>query len=819
MTNRKRLFALKRQPVESDEAVRELMFFQTLSASNQQCKHLLRLHNFFVEGSELVMAFEYMRSSLWELFTRCQGFVDFDLCSTYSEHLLLALQHLHLLGVSHRDVSMKNCLLDPRENVLKVCDLGMAVCASSFVSDRVVCTLPYRPPEICLWSDSPTCKRTGADVDWKAVDIWSSGVLVAALHGKTHPFGGMQHGEKASHVLARQVEILGDPKSVWPEIVQFQRWQSICKNLRPMSGETMPLLCGSAEVTSVFERPLSSTWAEIVRATWHWRPDARPDAIAVLRQIVSISSSGGVVGCQAAPKDAKAASVSAAASLKRKAGPSSEAPSQDTSQDTGKRRDVQSTSISAVDTDPYLPPRNVPSSRLDVVALVCQCSFNCGEAACVNLRSRKYRADGSTPFHCTEAVQPGHSFCQHCRCHFDGCPSAAGVPGGLWCKKHYRRMQDAQYLTIFGGVNLSSALPWEVRMCVKHGAWLYRIQPCDVEAFLQAGKRLVTSSEVWTGEQLFQLVILAITKWPAAIQAFCDHSKNDVDDYAAAFQSASDAALSDPHLQFVHDQVDNGRCAVVQGLPHVLLKLNLVYDCSGDESLPHAPGVFAGARRTYRFFKSKNARVLGWGTSAKGLKEALKFAREAADVMLPSSSSVSGIQDFLEAAAAFLDGLPAGLVSAGENGYTRKHVLRKLLLLLAEERGPGWLDSVPLPQLFQAAPDVKDYASKLGFTTGTGFGFRRRTGLDVLWLTCWCCLFGKAPDCHRKSFESKTPSEVRKHALALKKKNGDIAPNAATLVFLCLLFHYLGRRPSSSLPPCPYSTNICCSRFALVGAH
>ena len=96
------------------------------------------------------MVFQYIRSSVQDEWRRALQHFDYDVCERYSRHMLLGLQVLHRCGIAHRDLSMPNCLVDARENAVKLADMGLSVCSDDFVIDRQVCQWQFRPLEVCL---------------------------------------------------------------------------------------------------------------------------------------------------------------------------------------------------------------------------------------------------------------------------------------------------------------------------------------------------------------------------------------------------------------------------------------------------------------------------------------------------------------------------------------------------------------------------------------------------------------------------------------------------------------------------------------------
>ena len=172
-----RTVAIKVQKSESDEAVREMMFFQSIPSH----KHLLEMLDTFVQQARLCLVFEYLYYCLSDVFDRAEGLLHVAVAQDYSCQVLQGLAHLHSHQVAHRDLSMGNILLDIPSNTLKIADLGLAVCASHFVLDRNITAIWYRAPEVLLHIKQ-------LDFPQPAFDMWSYGVVMCALLCGTHLF-------------------------------------------------------------------------------------------------------------------------------------------------------------------------------------------------------------------------------------------------------------------------------------------------------------------------------------------------------------------------------------------------------------------------------------------------------------------------------------------------------------------------------------------------------------------------------------------------------------------------------------------------------
>ena len=115
-----RTVAIKVQKSESDEAVREMMFFQSIPSH----KHLLNILDTFEQHARLYLVFEYLNLCLADVFHRAEGLLHVAVAQDYSCQVLQGLSHLLSHKVAHRDLSMGNILLGTPTNAIKIADLG-----------------------------------------------------------------------------------------------------------------------------------------------------------------------------------------------------------------------------------------------------------------------------------------------------------------------------------------------------------------------------------------------------------------------------------------------------------------------------------------------------------------------------------------------------------------------------------------------------------------------------------------------------------------------------------------------------------------------
>ena len=171
------IVALKRQDRKSDEAVRELMFFN----ATPRHPHVVSIIDAFVDEEQLVIVFEYMAASLMHIWDSAQGVLDYDQCRIYGRQVVKGLRHLHREGLAHRDLTLTKVLVDSRSNSVKVADLGLAVCSRDFVLSRPVAPLNFRAPEALIQSDAKESFTLKLKDPQTSLDMWSLVVILVAL--------------------------------------------------------------------------------------------------------------------------------------------------------------------------------------------------------------------------------------------------------------------------------------------------------------------------------------------------------------------------------------------------------------------------------------------------------------------------------------------------------------------------------------------------------------------------------------------------------------------------------------------------------------
>ncbi|XP_045663587.1 ribosomal protein S6 kinase alpha-5 isoform X2 [Ursus americanus] len=163
----------------------------------RQSPFLVTLHYAFQTETKLHLILDYINGG--ELFTHLsqrERFTEHEV-RIYVGEIVLALEHLHKLGIIYRDIKLENILLDSNGHVV-LTDFGLS---KEFVAEEAeraysFCgTIEYMAPDIVRGGDS------GHD---KAVDWWSLGVLMYELLTGASPF--TVDGEKNSQAeISRRI--------------------------------------------------------------------------------------------------------------------------------------------------------------------------------------------------------------------------------------------------------------------------------------------------------------------------------------------------------------------------------------------------------------------------------------------------------------------------------------------------------------------------------------------------------------------------------------------------------------------------------------
>eukprot|EP00178_Gracilaria_changii_P018829 TRINITY_DN5428_c0_g1_i1.p1 TRINITY_DN5428_c0_g1~~TRINITY_DN5428_c0_g1_i1.p1 ORF type:complete len:478 (-),score=60.63 TRINITY_DN5428_c0_g1_i1:2029-3462(-) len=164
---------------------------------------------------------------------------------TISYQILSALEHMHSLGLMHRDIKSRNILLDEHMNV-QLCDLGESRFYSKANRDILFDDLPHfgKEPELTgavstIIQSAPELSL-GAEYDAE-VDIWAAGCVIAEVIRPGHQYLFDSTARK-SH-LQEIIDVVGFPSAeILEDLPNYSRWYM--KHVRKSSGNRIAELLG-----------------------------------------------------------------------------------------------------------------------------------------------------------------------------------------------------------------------------------------------------------------------------------------------------------------------------------------------------------------------------------------------------------------------------------------------------------------------------------------------------------------------------------------------------------------------------------------------
>ncbi|XP_039625304.1 ribosomal protein S6 kinase alpha-4 [Polypterus senegalus] len=167
----------------------------------RQSPFLVTLHYAFQTQSKLHLILDYVSGG--EMFTHLYQRDHFteDEVRIYIGEIILALEHLHKLGIIYRDIKLENILLDSEGHIV-LTDFGLSKEFLGEESERTYSfcgTIEYMAPEIIR----------GKSGHGKSVDWWSLGILMFELLTGASPF--TLEGEKNSQAEVSRRIMRCDP--------------------------------------------------------------------------------------------------------------------------------------------------------------------------------------------------------------------------------------------------------------------------------------------------------------------------------------------------------------------------------------------------------------------------------------------------------------------------------------------------------------------------------------------------------------------------------------------------------------------------------
>ncbi|KAI9228729.1 MAG: kinase-like domain-containing protein [Piptocephalis tieghemiana] len=159
---------------------------------------IVKLYYAFQTQRKLYLVLEYVPGG--ELFTHLarERMFDEEVAIFVSAQIILALEHLHSLGVIYRDLKPENILLGQDGNVV-LTDFGLSKVSldDSGTTNTICGTVEYMAPEVVM-------ERVGYDF---SVDWWSLGILIHDMLTGSAPFRGSNRKKTMDAIANRRLKL------------------------------------------------------------------------------------------------------------------------------------------------------------------------------------------------------------------------------------------------------------------------------------------------------------------------------------------------------------------------------------------------------------------------------------------------------------------------------------------------------------------------------------------------------------------------------------------------------------------------------------
>ncbi len=177
--NRNVAIKMLKEDMAGDEQSVKRFINESKAVSMLSHPNIVRIYDISVNGKEKYIVMECVEGITLKSYMEEKGVLPLDEILSFSEQILLALEHAHSKGIIHRDIKPQNIML-LQNGKIKVADFGIAKLPNAetvTMTDKAIGTVYYISPE----------QASGKPIDQRS-DIYSLGVMMYEMATGKLPF-------------------------------------------------------------------------------------------------------------------------------------------------------------------------------------------------------------------------------------------------------------------------------------------------------------------------------------------------------------------------------------------------------------------------------------------------------------------------------------------------------------------------------------------------------------------------------------------------------------------------------------------------------
>jgi serine/threonine protein kinase len=184
---------------------KELQIIKTIKHPN-----IIKLIEIIETNAKIYLIFEYNPHNLLS-YIQSEKKLSESKARFFFQQLISALNYLHLMGISHRNIKPENILLDEKYSIIKITGFSVSTfCKPGSLLNSPVGTIIYAPPEMILLQK----------YDGELNDIWDAGIVLYAMVCGTLPFSQDNHDLNINHIIEGFYDIPKDISSNCIEVIK-----------------------------------------------------------------------------------------------------------------------------------------------------------------------------------------------------------------------------------------------------------------------------------------------------------------------------------------------------------------------------------------------------------------------------------------------------------------------------------------------------------------------------------------------------------------------------------------------------------------------